>query len=58
MQEYVGLQSITDGEFRRGSWFYGFVQAVDGLTTKDSLFPFHDDRAATPPSRARMSRGN
>ena len=38
----VGLQSITDGEFRRGSWFFGFVQAVDGLTTKDSLFDFHD----------------
>jgi 5-methyltetrahydropteroyltriglutamate--homocysteine methyltransferase len=42
MQEDVGLQSITDGEFRRGSWFYGFVQAVDGLTTKDSLFEFRD----------------
>ena len=28
MQESVGLQSITDGEFRRGSWFSGFVQAV------------------------------
>ena len=25
MQEDVGLQSITDGEFRRGSWFFGFV---------------------------------
>jgi 5-methyltetrahydropteroyltriglutamate--homocysteine methyltransferase len=42
MQESVGLNSITDGEFRRGSWFYGFVQAVDGLTTKDSIFDFHD----------------
>ena len=44
MQEAVGLQTITDGEFRRGSWFFGFVQAVDGLTTRDSLFDFHDDR--------------
>jgi 5-methyltetrahydropteroyltriglutamate--homocysteine methyltransferase len=42
MQEEAGLQSITDGEFRRGSWFYGFVQAVEGLTTRDSLFEFHD----------------
>jgi len=42
MQEAVGLSSITDGEFRRGSWFYGFVQAVDGLTTKDAIFDFHD----------------
>jgi 5-methyltetrahydropteroyltriglutamate--homocysteine methyltransferase len=43
MQEEVGLKSITDGEFRRGSWFFGFVQAVDGLTVKDSIFDFRDD---------------
>jgi len=43
MQEDAGLQSITDGEFRRGSWFFGFVQAVQGLTTKDSIFDFRDD---------------
>jgi 5-methyltetrahydropteroyltriglutamate--homocysteine methyltransferase len=43
LQEDVGLRSITDGEFRRGSWFLGFVQAVDGLTTKDSIFTFHDE---------------
>jgi 5-methyltetrahydropteroyltriglutamate--homocysteine methyltransferase len=42
MQEDVGLQCITDGEFRRGSWFFGFVQAVEGLTTRDSLFDFQD----------------
>jgi len=42
LQEDAGLQSITDGEFRRGSWFFGFVQAVDGLTTRDSLFDFRD----------------
>ena len=43
LQENAGLRSITDGEFRRGSWFFGFVQAVDGLTTKDSIFTFHDE---------------
>jgi 5-methyltetrahydropteroyltriglutamate--homocysteine methyltransferase len=42
MQEDAGLHSITDGEFRRGSWFLGFVEAVDGLTTRDALFDFHD----------------
>jgi 5-methyltetrahydropteroyltriglutamate--homocysteine methyltransferase len=41
MQEEVGLQSISDGEFRRGSWFLGFVEAVEGLTTKDAPFDFH-----------------
>jgi 5-methyltetrahydropteroyltriglutamate--homocysteine methyltransferase len=40
MQEEVGLQSISDGEFRRGSWFLGLVEAVDGLTTKDAPFDF------------------
>lgn len=43
MQEECGLKSITDGEFRRGSWFFGFVQAVDGLTVKESIFDFRDD---------------
>ena len=40
LQEQVGLQSITDGEFRRGSWFLGFVDAVDGLTTRNAPFEF------------------
>ena len=42
LQEEVGLQSITDGEFRRASWFSGFIAAVEGLTTRDALFDFHD----------------
>jgi methionine synthase II (cobalamin-independent) len=41
LQEEVGLQAITDGEFRRGSWFLGFVEAVEGLTTKPAPFDFH-----------------
>jgi 5-methyltetrahydropteroyltriglutamate--homocysteine methyltransferase len=40
LQEEVGLLSITDGEFRRGSWFLGFVEAVEGLTTRDAAFEF------------------
>ncbi len=49
LQEDVGLQSITDGEFRRGSWFLGFVDAVEGLTTKDAAvrFPRRDGGTAT-----------
>jgi 5-methyltetrahydropteroyltriglutamate--homocysteine methyltransferase len=64
MQEDAGLQSITDGEFRRSSWFYGFVQAVDGLTTRDSLFDFHGEsggastfQTAYVESRLRRTRG-
>lgn len=44
MQEEVGLRSITDGEYRRGSWFLGFIEAVEGLTTAPSLFGFYDDK--------------
>lgn len=42
MQEEVGLQTITDGEFRRVAWSTGFVSALEGLTQKPSLFEFRD----------------
>jgi 5-methyltetrahydropteroyltriglutamate--homocysteine methyltransferase len=32
-QEAIGLQSITDGEFRRASWQTDFLQALDGIET-------------------------
>ncbi|HSD09839.1 MAG TPA: 5-methyltetrahydropteroyltriglutamate--homocysteine S-methyltransferase [Candidatus Binatia bacterium] len=44
LQEDVGLQSITDGEFRRTAWSAGFVWALDGLVPRDSLFEFTDER--------------
>jgi 5-methyltetrahydropteroyltriglutamate--homocysteine methyltransferase len=47
MQESVGLQVITDGEFRRGSWFFGFVQAVEGFAVKPAEFGFHDSAGGT-----------
>jgi 5-methyltetrahydropteroyltriglutamate--homocysteine methyltransferase len=31
LQEAIGLQSVTDGEFRRESWRSGFVGKVDGF---------------------------
>jgi 5-methyltetrahydropteroyltriglutamate--homocysteine methyltransferase len=42
MQEEVGLQSITDGEFRRSSWSFGFVKALEGFSERPSLFEFRD----------------
>src|SRR3979490_404612 len=30
-QEAVGLQSITDGEYRRASWQTDFLTALDGV---------------------------
>jgi len=46
MQEEAGLGVVTDGEFRRRSWFAGFVDAVDGLTHKDTAFAFMEDGEA------------
>ncbi len=43
LQENAGLDSITDGEFRRNSYWYTFVERVDGLEVKEALFTFHDD---------------
>ena len=31
-QESVGLQSATDGEFRRESWHMDFIYQLDGIT--------------------------
>ena len=47
LQEEVGLYAITDGEFRRGSWFGGFIEAVEGLTTADAPFEFQDGAGGT-----------
>jgi 5-methyltetrahydropteroyltriglutamate--homocysteine methyltransferase len=32
IQEEVGLQSATDGEFRRASWHMDFIYQLDGIT--------------------------
>jgi 5-methyltetrahydropteroyltriglutamate--homocysteine methyltransferase len=43
LQESVGLQSITDGEFSRSSWFGFFFERLKGFSLKPSLFRFHDE---------------
>ena len=43
LQEEVGLQSITDGEFRRGKYFTHFAKAVDGFATTEGSITFHDE---------------
>ncbi len=32
MQEQIGLQSATDGEFRRAAWHMDFIYQLDGIT--------------------------
>src|SRR5688572_14854482 len=42
LQEDCGLQVVTDGEFRRVSYWEKFVRLTRGLTVKDAVFRFHD----------------
>jgi 5-methyltetrahydropteroyltriglutamate--homocysteine methyltransferase len=51
LQEEVGLEVVTDGEFRRRSWFQDFLLAlsgtritfVDAARTVSAALPFRDD---------------
>src|SRR5688572_7228690 len=42
LQEDCGLQVVTDGEFRRISYWEKFVRLTSGLQVKDAVFTFHD----------------
>ncbi len=43
LQEEAGLRLVTDGEFRRPSYWAHFVNRVDGLTIRQARFRFRDD---------------
>ncbi|MGH7819179.1 MAG: 5-methyltetrahydropteroyltriglutamate--homocysteine S-methyltransferase [Candidatus Binatia bacterium] len=47
LQEDVGIETVTDGEFRRTAWSAGFVWALDGMIERDSLFRFRDEEGET-----------
>ena len=42
LQEECGLQVVTDGEFRRISYWEKFVRLTRGLVVKDAMLRFHD----------------
>ena len=42
LQKDCGLEVLTDGEFRRISYWEKFVRLTRGLEVKDALFMFHD----------------
>jgi 5-methyltetrahydropteroyltriglutamate--homocysteine methyltransferase len=44
LQEQVGLRVVTDGEFRRGSYWSRFVERAEGLSVADARYHFHDER--------------
>jgi 5-methyltetrahydropteroyltriglutamate--homocysteine methyltransferase len=43
MQQEVGLQVVTDGEFRRGSYWGRFVERTHGFEIKPASFKFRND---------------
>ena len=61
LQEECGLEVVTDGEFRRISYWEKFVRLTRGLVVRDAVFRFHDahghESAFTAPYvTARVSR--
>jgi len=42
LQEDCGLPVVTDGEFRRVSYWEKFVRLTRGLEVRDAIFTFHD----------------
>ena len=59
-QETLGLQSITDGEYRRGWWNHDFLGKIDGveieLDQKSYKFAGSDDPRYTPQVRRKVRR--
>ncbi|HEY7674005.1 MAG TPA: 5-methyltetrahydropteroyltriglutamate--homocysteine S-methyltransferase [Burkholderiales bacterium] len=59
-QEALGLESVTDGEYRRGWWNHDFLGRIDGveieLDQKSYKFAGSDDPRYTPKVRRRVER--
>ena len=45
MQEEIGLEAVTDGEFRRENWWIDFISAIKGveISDPDDDSAFHQD---------------
>jgi 5-methyltetrahydropteroyltriglutamate--homocysteine methyltransferase len=52
LQEDIGLSVVTDGEFRRGGWSRGFLEAVGAFGFKPSKLTFHNDDGVSAPAPA------
>jgi 5-methyltetrahydropteroyltriglutamate--homocysteine methyltransferase len=54
-QEDAGLNSITDGEFRRASWQTDFLQSLDGVESYEGERQFRFQGAQPRPIRLRVT---
>src|SRR5919198_2336526 len=62
LQEDCGLEVVTDGEFRRVSYWEKFVRLTRGLEVRDAAFTFHDaegheSKFTAPYVSGKVSRG-
>jgi 5-methyltetrahydropteroyltriglutamate--homocysteine methyltransferase len=55
MQEALGLPVVTDGEFRRGGWSRGFLNAVEGFEFRGSKLVFRNDDGFSTTSPAPLA---
>ena len=61
LQQEVGLQVVTDGEFRRGSYWGRFVERTAGFEIKPASFKFRNDEGhevefTAPYAKGRIKR--
>jgi 5-methyltetrahydropteroyltriglutamate--homocysteine methyltransferase len=61
LQGEVGLQVVSDGEFRRGSYWGRFVERTEGFEIRPASFRFRDDQGhevefTAPYARTRIRR--
>ncbi|MEJ2120675.1 MAG: 5-methyltetrahydropteroyltriglutamate--homocysteine S-methyltransferase [Alphaproteobacteria bacterium] len=54
LQESLGLELVTDGEFRRASYWGHWVDAIDGLEVGEAVFKFSDAEGNEVPFTAAM----
>ncbi len=47
LQQEVGLVVVSDGEFRRASYWSRFVERTEGLSISESRFTFRDEHGRT-----------
>src|SRR5438128_2658163 len=58
MQEEIGLQGVTDGEFRRGSWHMDFIYQIGGVIRSEQTLNIHSATKAAPSSSTRRRIGS
>jgi len=58
MQEEIGLQGVTDGEFRRGSWHMDFIYQIGGVSRAEQRLKSSFATSAAPSSSTRPRIGS